>query len=164
MLQENLTICSRTAEKWDTIFDLIITPIRLVKEEYWWKFWYIFFLFFHKNICCGYSLEVPQWGTSNEYPQHMFLWRTEENYPRVVTKYFLPLKSSATTKPFSTQSSSFLVVRVSPLTFFYGMADMYKHFLSLMFALKWMEFHFISLLFSELFSSREIPQFFDLLK
>ena len=20
----------------------------------------IFFLFFHKNICCGYSLEVPQ--------------------------------------------------------------------------------------------------------
>ena len=32
---------------------------------------------------CGYSLEVPQWGTSNEYPQHMFLRRTRENYPRV---------------------------------------------------------------------------------
>ena len=32
------------------------------------------FLFLHENICCGYSLEVPQWGTSNEYPQHMFSW------------------------------------------------------------------------------------------
>ena len=39
----------------------------------------IFFLFFHKNICCGYSLEVPHWGASNEYPQHMFLWRSKKN-------------------------------------------------------------------------------------
>ena len=30
------------------------------------------------NICCGYSLEVPPWGTSNEYPQHMFLWRNKK--------------------------------------------------------------------------------------
>ena len=29
------------------------------------------FLFLHKNICCGYSLEVPQRGTSNGYPQHI---------------------------------------------------------------------------------------------
>ena len=28
----------------------------------------IYFLFLHKNICCWYSLEVPQWDTSNEYP------------------------------------------------------------------------------------------------
>ena len=34
----------------------------------------IFFLILHENICCGYSLEAPCWGTSNEYPQHMFLW------------------------------------------------------------------------------------------
>ena len=26
----------------------------------------IFFLFLCENICCWYSLEVPQWGTSNE--------------------------------------------------------------------------------------------------
>ena len=26
-----------------------------------------------KNICCGYSLEVPWQGTSNEYPQHVFM-------------------------------------------------------------------------------------------
>ena len=29
------------------------------------------FLFFYGNICCGYSVEVPHCGTSNEYPQHM---------------------------------------------------------------------------------------------
>ena len=32
-------------------------------------------LFLHENICCRYSLEVPHWGTSNEYPQHTFSWR-----------------------------------------------------------------------------------------
>ena len=32
----------------------------------------MFFLFLHENICCGYSLEVPHRGTSNEYPQHSF--------------------------------------------------------------------------------------------
>ena len=29
-------------------------------------------IFFFENICCGYSLEVPWQGTSNEYPQQMF--------------------------------------------------------------------------------------------
>ena len=38
-----------------------------------------FFLFLYWNICCGYSLEVPQWGTFNEYPQHIFLWRNKKN-------------------------------------------------------------------------------------
>ena len=34
----------------------------------------------HKNIWCGYSLELPHQGDSNEYPQHtcMFLWRNKE--------------------------------------------------------------------------------------
>ena len=26
-----------------------------------------------KNIDCGYSLEPPRWGDSNEYPQSVFL-------------------------------------------------------------------------------------------
>ena len=39
----------------------------------------IIFLFFNKNIRCGYSLEVPREGTSNEYPQHMFLLRNKKN-------------------------------------------------------------------------------------
>ena len=37
------------------------------------------FLFLDENICCGYSLEVPHWGTSYEYPQHMFLSRNKKN-------------------------------------------------------------------------------------
>ena len=31
------------------------------------------FLYLHKNICCGYSLEAPQQGTSIKYPQHVFI-------------------------------------------------------------------------------------------
>ena len=26
-----------------------------------------------------YSLEAPHWGTSNEYPQHMFSWKNKKN-------------------------------------------------------------------------------------
>ena len=38
----------------------------------------IFFLFLNKNICCGYSLEAPYQGTSNEYLQNMFLLRNKK--------------------------------------------------------------------------------------
>ena len=31
----------------------------------------LFFSFLHKNIRCGYSLEMPQWGASNKYSKHM---------------------------------------------------------------------------------------------
>ena len=36
-----------------------------------------------QNIDCGYSLELPLWGSSNEYPQSMFLSRNKKNnvYP-----------------------------------------------------------------------------------
>ena len=32
-----------------------------------------------QNIDCGYSLELPHWGGSNEYPQSMFLSRNKKN-------------------------------------------------------------------------------------
>ena len=39
--------------------------------------------FFHpkvyENMCRGCSLETPRCGASNEYPQHMFLWRNKKN-------------------------------------------------------------------------------------
>ena len=41
----------------------------------------IVFLFLLKNIDCGYSLELPQWGGSNEHPQSMFwaeIWKISE--------------------------------------------------------------------------------------
>ena len=34
---------------------------------------YLFFLFLLQNIDCGYSLEPPRRGSSNVYPQSMFL-------------------------------------------------------------------------------------------
>ena len=33
---------------------------------------YKFFLIFAQNIDCGFTLEPPHWGGSNEYPQSMF--------------------------------------------------------------------------------------------
>ena len=43
----------------------------------------IFFIFLHKTIACGYSLELPNRGSSNEYSQSMFLSRIKKNnvYP-----------------------------------------------------------------------------------
>ena len=58
-----------------------------VREEYLVIIVGYFFLFLHKNICCGYSLGASCRGASNEYPQHMFLWRTRENYPIIIIKY-----------------------------------------------------------------------------
>ena len=37
----------------------------------------IFFLFFAQNIDCGYTLEPPRQGGSNEYQQSMF-WSTNK--------------------------------------------------------------------------------------
>ena len=43
----------------------------------------IFFIFLHKKIDCGYSLEPPRRGGFNEYPQSMFWGRNKKNnvYP-----------------------------------------------------------------------------------
>ena len=60
---------------------------RGIVKEYLMIIMGYFFLFLNKNICCGYSLEAPWWGTSNEYPQYMFLWRTVENYPIIISEY-----------------------------------------------------------------------------
>ena len=40
-------------------------------ENFNWKFFDIF-LIFAQNIDCGYTLEPPRRGGSNEYPQSMF--------------------------------------------------------------------------------------------
>ena len=44
-----------------------------------------------QNIDCGYSLEPPQRGGSNEYPQSMFLSRNKKNnvYPCKPQFYFI---------------------------------------------------------------------------
>ena len=35
--------------------------------------------FLQKSICCGYSLEAPHWGASNEYSQHRLPWKNKKN-------------------------------------------------------------------------------------
>ena len=39
----------------------------------------IFFLIFAQNIDCGYTLEPPRRGGSNEYPQSMFRSKNKKN-------------------------------------------------------------------------------------
>ena len=51
----------------------------LLQTLHFFKLKIVFFLFLHKKICCGYSLEVPWWGASNKYPQHIFSWRNKKN-------------------------------------------------------------------------------------
>ena len=44
-----------------------------------------------QNIYCGYSLEPPRRGGSNEYPQYMFLSRRKKNsvYPCKPQFYYI---------------------------------------------------------------------------
>ena len=44
-----------------------------------------------QNIDCGYSLEPPRWGGSNEYSQSMFLSRNKKNdiYPCKPQFYYM---------------------------------------------------------------------------
>ena len=49
---------------------------------------YTIFLFLLKNIDCGYSLEPPRRGGSNEYPQSMFLSRNKKKYQNFLSENF----------------------------------------------------------------------------
>ena len=52
-------------------------------DNFQMKFFDIF-LIFAQNVDCGYTLEPPQRGGSNEYPQSMFWSKNKKNmYTRV---------------------------------------------------------------------------------
>ena len=53
-------------------FDALTTHFYTVKLEFTGPGYTLFFIFLLKNIDCGYSLEPPPRGGSNEYPQSMF--------------------------------------------------------------------------------------------
>ena len=74
--------------------NIIIDLRESVKEEYLVIILGQFLSSLHKNICCGYSLEPYQQGTSNEYPKHLLLWRNGESSPRIIIRY-----SSLTSPP-----------------------------------------------------------------
>ena len=44
-----------------------------------------------QNIDCGYLLELPWWGSSNEYPQYMFSSKNKKNnvYPCKPQFYYI---------------------------------------------------------------------------
>ena len=52
------------------------------------------FLISARNIDCGYSLEPPRRGGSNEYPQSMFLSRNKRNnvYPCIPQFYYIKVR------------------------------------------------------------------------
>ena len=54
----------------------------------------VFFIFLLKNIDCGYSLEPACRGSSNEYPQSMFLSRNKKNnvYPCKPQFYYIKVE------------------------------------------------------------------------
>ena len=51
-----------------------------------------FFFFFAQNIDCGYTLEPPQRGGSNEYPQSMFWSKKKEKYVYPSKPHFFYIK------------------------------------------------------------------------
>ena len=83
----------------DTYYDNI-TKTRLFKyiENFTSKNWkfsdkrnYYIFQIYAQNIDCGYSLEPPRQGGSNQYPQSMFLNRNKKNnlYPCKSQFYYM---------------------------------------------------------------------------
>ena len=51
----------------------------VVKNENFQLKMFDIFLIFAQNIDCGYSLEPPRRGGSNEYPQSMFWSKTKKD-------------------------------------------------------------------------------------
>ena len=60
----------------DKYFECIVLDKRSI--------WKIFFLFLYENIHCGYSLEAPRRGASNEYPQCMVSLRNK----KIINSFF----------------------------------------------------------------------------
>ena len=72
-----------------------------MRIQIYWKFYHQkwkfsdknsdIFNIFAQNIDCGYSLEPPRRGGSNEYPQSMFLSRNKKNnvYPCQLQFYYI---------------------------------------------------------------------------
>ena len=62
---------------------LVLTPLSPSFIQYNWGLqeYTLIFLFLLKNRDCGYSLELPYWGNSNEYPRSVFwaeIWKLTE--------------------------------------------------------------------------------------
>ena len=74
----------------DNVFHYENTHIQIYRKFHLKKKHEIFHIS-AQNIGCGYSLEPPRRGGSNEYPQSMFLSRNKKNnvYPCKPQFYFI---------------------------------------------------------------------------
>ena len=67
----------------------IYSNISRCKNDNFQKKIFDIFLIFAQNIDCGYTLEPPQRGGSNEYPQSMFWSKNKKNmFTRVNPTFF----------------------------------------------------------------------------
>ena len=65
----------------------IFSPVKI--ENFQWIFFLYIFLIFAQNIDCGYTLEPPRRGVSNEYPQSMFWSKNKKNKYTLCTPVLL---------------------------------------------------------------------------
>ena len=54
-------------------------PTQIALDKAYFFYQNVFFFSYFYMTCCGYSLEAPHRGASNEYPQHMFSWRNKKS-------------------------------------------------------------------------------------
>ena len=72
-----MTVALGSKDQWASTKETVPYPIFRYRGPFKRKV-SIVFLFLHKSIYCGYSLEAPRWGASNEYPQCMLSWRNKK--------------------------------------------------------------------------------------
>ena len=78
-----------------------------VKKENFQKKIFDMFLIFAQNIDCGYKLEPPRRGGSNEYPQSMFWGKNKKKYVYPCIPQFYYIKVGL--KGYSLQGHVFLM-------------------------------------------------------
>ena len=49
--------------------NLFLSPYKILQVAQENMYFGKIFLFYHQIVCCMYSLELPHWGSSNEYTQ-----------------------------------------------------------------------------------------------
>ena len=74
----DVQVCSRGWTLWKHAYSHILNILPPKIENFQIKNSDIFPIS-AQNIDCGYSLEPPRWGGSNEYPQSMFSSKNKEN-------------------------------------------------------------------------------------
>ena len=65
------------------LFELIFESLRNSSASSRKQIFRVIFLFYHEIVCCGYSLESPLRGDSNEYTQHTIFMKKIKKIPKL---------------------------------------------------------------------------------